>query len=368
MEREETTRVLVADMIDASVKGFFLTSQRQFHIAIGQNGFHFRGMAFVLRIDPETVPFPEVTMKSALQRFGFLAAVTVFVACSDPVTSPNRATMTVPSKSHAQLSWADDSTITVTDPSDGTSFTLSPDAQEVRANTGVSIELDSADVVEFTNGFLRVAEGDTYGDQIDAGPPPEGEGHGGPCGWSPCEQSTGWTMFRIDSVSSKTYPGQQWGVFLDRPKGKSHPHDKVSGTVTAQDGYSCSDLAGAIKDALPAYRASRVTVMQALKSILSQMADWENGHPVIKKPSWQAVAADMANAFANSKIDEVAMTITLTLYNSYGCYEVYAGFVESQSLGGTMRLVCHGDYGSISIDGGQTWHLQYVSVCVYQMS
>lgn len=303
-----------------------------------------------------------VTRRNLQGRVSLLFAVLGIMSCADPTTATRAAL--APGSARAFVSSVDGSTISISDV-DGTAYVFDGAAKELRVSDGTVIEIPDELVATYANGFMDIVISDSYANQLTTNPPPEGEGHGGPCGALPCESAIGPNVV-VDTLS-KSHSGMGkpvYGTQVIWPKvnPKSQSEKKNGGVTTAT--YSCSDLADNINGAAYFYRQSRPSLFGAIKSAISS-SGVTGAAALISKSTWLAVSASVGSYFINHSVDRLNLQISVVLYNSQGCTEYYSHQVSSMVLGGGLYLSCTSEYVTLQLAHG-SWS-GWVSTCIYLM-
>lgn len=303
------------------------------------------------------------------RRAGITILGVALVACGDPTTLTRPKLQ--PNSARHLYSSVSGSTVTISD-DDGTSYTLDVPAQEIRVSTGVVIHLPPEQVTGYADGFAAVVIGDSLANQIGAAPPPEaGDGHGGPCGWNPCDsrpspsigingamgQASAAALQPSGLRATQTIPVVNFAPALDE-------------IITDSGPFSCAEIAENIMASQYVYRGSRVTVFGAIKAgIITALAGYAPGITTIDPLAWLiAIGADVNTAMVGNMHDLLTLRINVAMYRMNYCSQTYytSGPLTSIILGGGLVYSCHSEYQTIALAQG-SWS-GWVSVCAYQMT
>ena len=324
------------------------------------------------------------------------ALVAAFLTgCATDATAP-----TDPSPTFRKQSTATASTITIW-AENGDAYTLDPSALEIRASNGVAIELYPEDLPAAVTAFVAIHDGDALLTSTQNSPPPPPSPS--ECGLEKCPATGDMNVmvggFSVSatpalSVSPPADPGPK-GRF---PKwnGKTYPTsiilkrshsppernigrmqtDLAPSVITGLEispylvvnGWNCSQIYGAIVGSFPTYLASRLDAVTLLGAVAASAARFENGRLVVKRPNVERLLVQLGAAATSAMIDKTAMAFMVTMYNSYGCHQIFVGGFNGGSLGGGLRLVCSPQTWIISGDGGSTWQEVKVSLCEFRLA
>jgi hypothetical protein len=305
---------------------------------------------------------------SGYRRAGIVILGIALVACGDP-TNLTRPKLQPNSARHL-VSSVNGSTISILD-DDGTSYTLDVPAQEIRVSTGVVIHLPPEQMPDYANGFMNIVVGDSLANQIGAAPPPEaGDGHGGPCGWNPCDSRPSPSV-GLNRVAGQSAPAavQPLGLRPSKTILGLNSAPSLDEIIADSGPFSCAEIAENIMVSQYVYRGSRPTVLGVIKGgIAAALAGYLPGVTEIEPLAWMiAVGADINTAMVGNMHDLLTLRINVAMYRMNYCSQTYysSGPLPSFDLGGGLTYDCHSEYQTIQLAAG-SWS-GWVSVCAYKM-
>ncbi len=282
-------------------------------------------------------PRPSAYSKSVIAIVG-----AALVGCGDP-TILMRPQLH-PNSARSLISSVNGSTISISD-DDGTSYTLDVDAREIRVSTGVVINLRQEDLAMYASGFMDIVIGDSLSNQINTLPPPEGEGHGGPCGWNPCDSRPA-PSIQISGVATPSVQTSvpPFGARAGLTVPVLNPGSGLQDIIVDAGPFSCAEIAENIMVSHYVYRGSRPTLFGVFRSGVAAAAPFVTG---IEAISWMiAVGADINTAMIVNAGDRLTLQINVAMYRMSYCSETYhtAGPLPSFSLGGGLTYACRSVY------------------------
>jgi hypothetical protein len=320
------------------------------------------------------------TLHSTFTRIG-CARIVLFVlalGCGEAPTSPSPAGRFVPRQA-AFASQQNGSEITIW-ADDGTAYTLYVNSQRIVRGDGLVIELSAEQTITAANAFEAIVIGDTQATTAQNNvSPPDCPRDQYPCVIEPnapvrqSDASESQILVRKVATDSDIHGG---GRFRAHGKGPTNgvnryfpmspaASDPMS-TSEADWPPSCLDIARAIYDAMPAYRAARSVITNTLAEITQHIFSWDEfGNPHSRLYELPELAMDFdqnAYAFENSWM---SLTILGAMYSGYGCWSNDWPDAQRPSLGAGTNRVCNVERWEISTDGGASWHWFDVLTCEY---